>query len=387
MIRRNIKPLKTDSFFIFGARGTGKSTFVEDQFLDRHSALRFDLLDSDEEERFAREPKLLEKILADLKEKPEWVFIDEVQKVPKLLDHVHRLIEKHKQKFILSGSSARKLKRAGANLLAGRAFINQLFPLTRQELGSQWDLDRALQWGTLPKTWLTETDEGRKAYLKSYVQTYLKEEIRVEQLIRDLEPFRGFLEVSAQMNGKIINYSKIAKEVGASDKTIRSYFEILQDTHLGFHLPAFHRSIRKAQAGHPKFYWFDPGVKRQLDRTIESRLVASTSAYGEAFEWWVILEICRLAEYSGKDWTFSFFRSKEGNEIDLIISLNRKEEILVEIKSTRRVDESEVKYLGKLSADFNAKGVFYLSQDPAAQRIGRVRCLPWEQGVSEILAG
>lgn len=386
MIRRLVNPLKSDSFFLFGARGTGKSTFVEQQFLNRSSCFRIDLLDSDQEERYSRDPKLLEKILADLREKPEWVFIDEVQKVPKLLDHVHRLIEKKKQKFILSGSSARKLKRQGANLLAGRAFLNQLYPLTGRELGKNFNLDQALQWGTLPKTCLTDSEEGKKAYLKSYVQTYLKEEIRVEQLVRDLDPFRGFLEISAQMNGKILNYSRIAKEVGTTDKTIHSYFQILQDTLVGFYLPAFHRSARKSQVEHPKFYWFDPGVKRQLDRTIESRLIPSTSAFGEAFEHWVILEIMRLAEYAGKDWSFSFFRTKEGNEVDLIISPNRKEEILIEIKSTTRVNESEVKYLSKLSSAFNAKGIYYLSLDPIAQRIGPVRCLPWERGISEIVA-
>ena len=141
MIRRALNPLRTDSFFLFGARGTGKSTFVEEQFLTHGSSFRIDLLDSDQEERYARDPKLLEKVLADLTQKPEWVFIDEVQKVPKLLDHVHRLIEKKKQKFILSGSSARKLKRHGVNLLAGRAFLNQLYPLTRQELGANWNLE------------------------------------------------------------------------------------------------------------------------------------------------------------------------------------------------------------------------------------------------------
>lgn len=385
MIRRQIQPLPSNSFFLFGARGTGKSTFIDEQFLGKNSFMRIDLLDSEEEERYSRDPKLLEKVLAERKEKPEWIFIDEVQKVPKLLDHVHRLIEKNKQKFILSGSSARKLKRQGANLLAGRAFINHLFPFTMSELGKDWDLEQALNWGTLPKTWLAESDETRKAYLKSYVQVYLKEEIRVEQLVRDLNPFREFLEVSAQMNGKVVNYSKIAGEVGATDKTVRGYFDILQDTHLGFYLPAFHRSVRKAQAEHPKFYWFDPGVKRQLDRTIESRLVPSTGAYGEAFEHWVILEVVRSAEYARKNWSFSFFRTKEGNEIDLVISPNRREEVLVEIKSTTRVDESEVRYLDKLSVDFHAKGVFYLSRDPASQRIGNVRCLPWDQGVHELL--
>jgi len=209
--------------------------------------------------------------------------------------------------------------------------------------------------------------------------------VMIEQLVRRLDPFRAFLEISAQMNGKVLNFSRIAREVGVSDKTILGYYQILEDTLLGFSLPAFHRSIRKSQAQHSKFYWFDTGVKRQLDRTIESQLVPSTAAYGEAFEHLVILEIIRRAEYAGKDWTYSFFRTKEGNEIDLVISPNRKQEVLVEIKSTTRVDPTEVRLLDRLSESFNPLGIYYLSQDPHPQRIGQVSCLPWEQGLEQIL--
>lgn len=385
MLRRLVKPLISNSFFLFGARGTGKSTWVEQQFLSHSSALRIDLLHADEEERFSRNPALLEAILREQQVKPEWVFIDEVQKIPKLLDQVHRLIEREKQKFILSGSSARKLKRDGANLLAGRAFIYHLHPFTAQELGARWNLDRALNHGTLPQAWLSDSPEACRSYLRSYVQTYLREEVMIEQLVRRLDPFRAFLEISAQMNGKVLNFSRIAREVGVSDKTILGYYQILEDTLLGFSLPAFHRSIRKSQAQHSKFYWFDTGVKRQLDRTIESQLVPSTAAYGEAFEHLVILEIIRRAEYAGKDWTYSFFRTKEGNEIDLVISPNRKQEVLVEIKSTTRVDPTEVRLLDRLSESFNPLGIYYLSQDPHPQRIGQVSCLPWEQGLEQIL--
>ncbi len=386
MIRRLLKPLKSNSFFIFGARATGKSTFIEQQFLgEGASCYRIDLLDADEEARFSRQPSLLERVLDGLPVRPEWVFIDEVQKAPRLLDQVHRLIEKTGQKFILSGSSARKLKRDGANLLAGRAFVNHLHPLTAEELREAWSLEKALNWGTLPRCWSLRDDDERRAYLKSYVHTYLREEIQIEQLVRRLDPFRSFLEVSAQMNGKVVNHSRIAREVGVTDKTIQSYFQILEDTLLGFVLPPFHRPIRKAQANHPKFYWFDTGVKRQLERSLSSPLVPSTSAYGEAFEHLVILETLRRADYRGKDWTFSFFRTKEGNEIDLVISLDRKRELLVEIKSTSSIDPTEVRALERLTADFHSQGTFYLSLDPHPQVVGKVRCLPWLQGIDEIL--
>lgn len=383
MVKRIIKPLKSDSFFIFGARGVGKSTYVLDQFLDSQNCMKIDLLDFDSEEKYSKDPQVLEREIEGLRQKVEWIFIDEIQKVPKLLDIVHKLIEKRKQKFILTGSSSRKLKRDGANLLAGRAFINHMFPFCWRELKSI-NLDFLLMWGSLPKVIFSESDEQRQAFLKSYVQVYLREEIRVEQLVRAIDPFRDFLEVAAQMNGKILNFSKIAKEIGVSDKSIHSYFQILHDTHLGFYLPAFHRSVRKSQKEHPKFYFFDIGVKRQLDRTIGSRLVPSTSAYGEAFEHFIILEIIRFASYKQKNWTFSYFQTKEGKEIDLIISIDRRREILIEIKSTTKVDVKDCEYLSELSKEFNAKEVYVFSQDKNAQKIGRTRCVFWQQGIEEI---
>lgn len=392
MVPRLLNPLKSDSFFIFGARGTGKSTYILEQFLrpslthkNPSTYFKIDLLDSEAEEKYSRRPGILEKEILSFKKPVEWVVIDEVQKVPALLNHVHRLIESKKQKFILTGSSSRKLKRVGANLLAGRAFLNYLHPLTIKELGKSFSLDAVINWGALPKAILTEVIEQRKAYLKSYVQTYIREEIRIEQLVRDLDPFRDFLEVAAQMNGKIINYSKIAREIGSTDKTVRSYFQILCDTYLGFYLRPFHRSIRKAQADSPKFYFFDIGVKKALEKSLDSLLIPSTASYGEAFEHLVILEIMNRFNYQQKDYSFSFFRTKEGNEIDLIISLNRREEILVEIKSTTHIDPIEVSFLEKIATSFNSKHIFYLSKDMTPQQRGKVRCLHYLEGIKEIL--
>ncbi len=383
MVKRLLKPLNTDSFFIFGARGTGKSTFVNEQFLRTQSFFAIDLLDYDAEEKYSKDPQLLERELEALPKKIDWVFIDEIQKVPKLLDLVHKLIEKKKQKFILTGSSSRKLKKDGANLLAGRAFINYLFPLSSAELPGK-SVEELMTWGMLPKVIFSNAVEQKLAFLKTYVQVYLKEEIRAEQLVRDLDPFRDFLEVAAQMNGKIINYSKVAKEVGVSDKSIHSYFQILSDTNIGFYLPAFHRSVRKAQKEHPKFYFFDTGVKRQLDRTIESKLVPATVAFGDAFEHFLILEIYKLAAYHNKNWTFSYFQTKEGNEIDLIISLDRRKEILIEIKSTSKIVATDFNYLNSLGKDFNAEKIYVFSLDKTIQKVGQVRCVPWDVGIQEL---
>lgn len=384
MVKRYLKALKSDSFFIFGARGVGKSTYIIDQFLQKQSSYKINLLDYDSEEKYSKDPQTLEREIEAFSKKIEWIFIDEIQKVPKLLDIVHKLIESKKQKFILTGSSARKLKRDGANLLAGRAFLNFLFPLTWSELDTDISLDFLLSWGSLPKVVFSTSDEQRKAFLKTYVQVYLKEEVRSEQLVRDLDPFRDFLEVAAQMNGKIINYSRIAKEIGVSDKSIHSYFQILQDTHIGFYLTAFHRSIRKSQKLHPKFYFFDVGVKRQLDRSIDSKLIPSTVAYGDAFEHFLILEIYRLASYYQKNWTFSYFQTKEGLEIDLIISLNRRQEILIEIKSTSKIIVSDFKYLDQISSDFNAEKVYVFSNDKTNQKLGSVYFMHWELGLKEL---
>lgn len=383
MVKRLIKVLKSDSFFVFGARGVGKSTYINDQFLADSTVFKIDLLDYDSEEAYSKDPQLLERELNSLDKVPEWVFIDEIQKVPKLLDIVHKLIEKKKIKFILTGSSARKLKRDGANLLAGRAFLNYLFPLSYFEL-SDYSLIDILEWGLLPKVVFSEGNEQRRAFLKTYVQVYLKEEIRVEQLVRDIDPFRDFLEVAAQMNGKILNFSKIAKEIGVSDKSIHSYFQILQDTHIGFYLPAFHRSIRKNQKSHPKFYFFDLGVKRQLDQTIDSKLIPATIAYGEAFEHFIILEIIKLANYHQKNWSFSYFQTKESREIDLIISLNRREEILVEIKSTNKIQVTDFRYLFEAKKSFQENKTFVFSNDPRAQKHEGVEFFYWVEGIKKL---
>jgi predicted AAA+ superfamily ATPase len=175
--------------------------------------------------------------------KGSWVVVDEIQKIPSPLDSVHSLIEKKKIKFALTGSSSRKLRRGGANLLAGRAVIFSLFPATHNELGERFDLDTTLSWGSLPRTLELKDNTEKSRFLKSYVQTYVKEEIVVEQLIRNLEPFRLFLPVAAQMDGQILNYSNISRDTGVDYKTIQNYYQILVETHLGQYLENYSRSV------------------------------------------------------------------------------------------------------------------------------------------------
>lgn len=382
MFLRLSKPSKSNTFFLFGARGTGKSTLLTTQPWFK-KALVFDLLDPTEEDRLARNPKLLETLI--LAQKPSWVVIDEVQRVPRLLNLVHRLIENHGVRFALTGSSASKLKRGGANLLAGRAFVYHLFPLTHQELGADFSLEATLAWGTLPKIFSLQDVADKQAYLRSYALTYLKEEIQAEQLVRRLDPFRLFLEVAAQMNGKLLNWSKIGNDIGVDAKTVQTYFQILEETWLGFHLPSYSRSIRKAQKTHPKFYLFDPGVKRALEGDLDGSLKPRSSEFGEAFEHWVILEFFRRNEYLSRGYRFSHLRTKDDAEIDLILSRGKNPPTLVEIKSRDRIDEKEVRKLSRFLPSFPGSMAYYLSRDPDQRVIDGIRCLFWMRGLEEIL--
>jgi len=382
MIHRDLKPSKTSSFFLFGPRGTGKSTWLRG-FSPAKNTLFVDLLDPQTEDSLFRNPNELKHQIEGRKNPPAWVVVDEVQKVPRLLDVVHGLIEGKGTKFALTGSSARKLKRGVSNLLAGRAFVYQLFPFTEKELGDDFDLKDALTWGTLPRLVSLPQADDKAEYLRAYALTYLKEEIASEQVVRWLPPFRNFLGVAAQCSGQVINFTKVARDVGVDTKTVQSYFEILEDTLMGISLPAFHLSVRKRQRSHPKFYFFDTGVKRALDRTLDQELYPRTFAWGFAFEHWIINEIHRRVHYARKDWTFSYLQTTDGGEIDLIVDRPGLSRLLVEIKSTDLVEEKDVACLNRLTPDIPNGLAFCLSLDPTRKKIGEVTCLFWRSAFDE----
>lgn len=386
MFQRDLRVNTHESFFLFGARGTGKSTWLKQNF-DQKTCLWLDLLDPEVEDRYSRTPKALENEIDLLQKRdrsPSWVVVDEVQKVPRLLDVIHRLIENQKIRFVLTGSSARKLKRGHANLLGGRAALFTLYPLTQSEMGESFDLESTLNWGSLPRIQSVDSSLERIRRLRSYCQIYLKEEILVEQLIRNLPPFKGFLEILAQMNGKLLNYESIGRDIGVDNKTVQSYISILEETFLGHRLQPFHASIRKSQKQAPKFYWFDGGVQRYLAGTIRSPLVPQTSAYGDAFEAWLVNELIRYSSYHELDYQFSFLQTRNSLEIDLILSRG-KEHIAIEIKSASKIDIIEVHKLESLAADLpNSTRIYYISKDPSQQKIGEVICLPWYEIFSEI---
>lgn len=383
MLTRLCNPSLGRSFFLFGARGTGKTTLLK-QLIPSEECLSINLLLPTQYDEYALNPEALVAQAKALPKHVKWVLIDEVQKLPRLLDVVHHLIEETELKFALTGSSARKLKRKGVNLLAGRASVYHLFPLTHGELGEQFLLDHVLQWGSMPGLLDIKRTEDAREYLEAYAHTYLKEEIGEEQAVRRLEPFRKFLAVAAQSNTKIVNYKRIADDVGTSAVTVKSYFQILEDTLLGFFLEPYHSSVRKSQRQSPKFYFIDAGLERALNRTLDVPLKEGSYAYGVAFEAFVINEIYRLISYKRKNYTLSYVRTKDDAEIDLIIDRATKPPLLIEIKSARRVLETDATTLARFTNDMKAEKAFILSQDSTRKKFKNVLALPWREGIDEI---
>jgi predicted AAA+ superfamily ATPase len=339
--------------------------------------------------RLQRRPQEFSEILAGLPESIEWVFVDEVQKLPQLLDEVHRQIERNpKCFFALTGSSARKLKRGQANLLAGRAFTLALAPLTSLELGKNFNLGHALSFGTLPKVCAFEHTEDKNQFLRSYAHTYLQEEVQSEGLIRNLPGFQRFVPLAGTENGNILLWSNFAQDAGVSAKTVRAYFEILEDTLIGFFLPAYHRSLRKRQRTHPKFYLFDPGVKRALAGELTRPRELGTAEYGRAFEHFWILEIMRLSRYLQNDWNFSYFATHDV-EIDLVIERPGQPLLFVEMKSSDRVKDGELKNLRALVEEVEGSVGVCVSREPRTRRVHpRVSVVPWQDALAELgLAG
>ncbi|MCX6579863.1 MAG: DUF4143 domain-containing protein [Candidatus Aminicenantes bacterium] len=304
------------SFFLFGSRGVGKSTWLEKKMPD---ALFFNLLDSSLYLELSHNPMSLEAMAGNLPD-DSWIVIDEIQKIPPLLDEVHRLMEKKRWRFALCGSSARKLRRGGVNLLGGRALTRNLDAFSYAELGKNFDLDFSLQWGLLP--WVQLEKENAADILDSYVNTYIKEEIKEEGIIRRVPPFLRFLKIAGQLNGQLINAQNISREAMTPRASVDVYFSILQDTLLGYFLPAYRPNIKVREQTHPKFYWFDPGVARSaagwlfdpIDRTWK----------GTALETLIFHELRVYNHTRGRNRDIFFYRTANGAEIDFVIETQKK---------------------------------------------------------------
>ena len=372
------------SFFLFGARGVGKSTLIREHFASEH-AFWIDLLSPQTESRYAQNPDILFEEVRALPDSVTHIVIDEVQKVPKLLDVVHSLIESTKKYFILTGSSARKLKAGGANLLAGRAFVKKLYPFSFIELDTQFNLDQALAMGLLPKIWDFAHPNDQYDFLESYTYTYLKEEVWAEHLVQKLEPFRKFLEVAAQSNGKLVNYANIARDCDVDDKTVKIYFNILEDTWVGFMLEPFQHSFRKRLSQTPKFYFFDVGVARTLARTHRIPLAPQTFGYGDYFEQFIMVEIYKLCQYFHPDYRLSFIRTKDDLEIDLVVERPGQALLLIEIKSATQVDEPMLSNLKRVQKDFPEAEYYCLSNDPIPKTFKNgIKAFPWQKALQQL---
>ncbi len=313
-----------EGMFLFGARQTGKSTLLKERFKD---AIYYDLLIPNVRKAFKRNPESFREALSD-KPAGTLVIVDEIQKVPELLDVVHWLMVNNGLQFILSGSSARKLKRSGANTLGGRAIPETLYPLVWPEV-TDFQIDRAVQNGMIPRHYMVENATKR---LEGYVKVYLEEEIREEGEVRELDAFERFMEVAAISDGEMLNYSNIATDCGVTAKTVKAYFQILYDTLIGYEIPAFRKEIKRRIVQAPKFYYFDVGLANYLMG--RHALKRGSDDYGHAFEHLVMQEIIAYKGYKDKRESISYWHTYDKKEVDAVIG---DAKIAIEIKSCEEV--------------------------------------------------
>ena len=367
------------SAFLWGPRKTGKSTLLAARFPD---SARFDLLETRTFVEFTREPWLFaERVLAlDAAQRARPIVVDEVQKVPALLDEAHRLIERHGLAFVLCGSSARKLKRGGANLLGGRAWRFELRPLAWPEVPGL-DLLRALSRGLVPQHY--DAAQHRRA-LAGYVDDYLKEEVFAEGLTRNAAAFARFFDALGFCHGQVLNFASVARDCGVDAKTVREYFQILVDTLLGVFVEPFaRRRSRAVLVRAPKFYLFDVGVAghlsgRRLDR-------AAGPAFGQALEHYVLMEILAFRSYREREVPVRYWRTKSGLEVDFV--LGREGDAAIEVKGTRRVRPDDLKGIRAFCEEHRPRRAVVVSNDPAPRRAGGVDVLPWRTFFERLWAG
>lgn len=334
MFSRDFAPPEDQTYFLFGPRGTGKSMFIEGFY---KNGVFFDLLDARVFNELMADPSRLSLKIPE--EFADWVVIDEIQKVPDLLDEVHRLIEKRGLRFVLTGSSARRLRRKHVNLLAGRALTYRMYPLTAQELGNHFDLARSLRYGHLPAAYTSKKPER---FLKSYVKTYLQEEIQQEGLTRNLPAFSRFLEAASFSQGSPLNISAIARDCAVSRKIVENYFSILRDTLLSYEIPAFTRRAKRDLMRSVKFYFFDAGVFRAI-RPV-GPYDSDSEAGGVALETLVLQEIAARNDYGSYDYEICYWRTRQGIEVDFILYGKRGIKA-IEVKHSDRVRREDFKGL------------------------------------------
>ena len=373
MYSRLLAPPKTKSFFLFGPRGTGKSVWVHQCLPD---ALYFDLLESEIYTELLASPQRLEQKIPP--GYSGWVIIDEVQKVPEILDEVHRLIERRRLKFALTGSSARKLKRKGVNLLAGRALTLGMHPLTCQELGRDFNMKHSLLYGQLPSAYV---EEDPQRFLQSYVKTYLREEVQQEGLTRNLGAFTRFLEAASFSQGCLLNLSAVASECRVERKVVEDYFSILEDLLLAVRLPVFSRRAKRRVTAHPKFYFFDAGVFRTLRP--RGPLDSAEEIDGAAIETIVFEEIRALNDYLDWGYGLHYWRTASGLEVDFVLYGERGLHA-IEVKRSARLRGEDFKSLALFLEDYPMAKCWLLYGGTKAYREGAIQVVPLETFLREL---
>ena len=364
---------ENESVFFWGARQTGKSTLLKVMY---PNALVFDLLLSRVYNNLAKDPdSLREIILANTEKSP--VIIDEIQRLPNLLNEVQWLITNHNIRFILSGSSPRKIIRSGANLLGGRALRYELYPLVYPEIPN-FDLIRAINNGLLPRHY---DSVNPKKLIASYIGNYLRDEIVAEAKIRNVEIFSRFLESAAFINGEMVNYSNIASDCGVSATTIKEYFQILQDTLIGRFLPSFQKKPKRRVITAPKFYLFDVGITNYLlnRRKIEPK----TELFGKAFEHLIYQEVYAHSRYSDKEYDICYWRTASNIEVDFILG---DHEVAIEVKSTDHVKSEHLKGLKAFAEEYVVEKKIVVSNDPLPRLMGNILVLPWQVFLEKLCA-
>ena len=356
--------LNKKSLFLLGPRSTGKTFWIKKTLTKEIPYLS--LNQTSLYSRLIINPGEIRQILEPYKS-IKLAVIDEIQKLPILLDEIQELIENEDFKFLLTGSSARKLKRSNANMLGGRAMSIRFYPLSFSEI-SDFNIKKYLRWGGLPRTYLSTEPQIE---LESYVKTYLEEEIRLEANIRNLAPFHRFLKVAALSNGQLINYAAIASDAGVPASTVKQYFEILTDTLIASALEPWLESKKRKAIQTSKFYFFDPGVTHFLAGTEE--LDRNSNLWGESFEQFILMEIKAYSSYRQKNLEINFWRSTDKYEVDFII--NGK--IGIEVKSTQRINDSHLKGLKALQEEAPIKQFFIISDDPIERIKDSIHIIPW----------
>ena len=367
--------LPKTSFFLFGPRQVGKSTLLYKE----KPHLIIDLLDPELQLSYNKNPNLLRQQIDDLS--PNFkakILIDEIQRVPKLLDIVHALMEQRPNlQFILCGSSARKLRHGASNLLGGRALFRTMHPLTLDELSDDFNLQLILAYGSLPKIYsILKQKKTKEAqdFLRAYAITYLREEIKAEALVRNLQGFQNFLDIAVAQYAEQINFSAVSRDCQVALSTVREYYSILEDTLIGFFLYPYLKSQRKRMSHQPKFYFFDNGVTRALLGTLQDP--PNTSEQGRLFEQWILQEIIRLNEYHQKDWRLSFWRTSHGAEVDLLISRGTKLLYAIECKFSNQPSSSDLSGLRSFHENHAEVPCYIVAPVNQSFRLSFARVLP-----------